>query len=185
MLVPPEPILNGTQRYLNEAEWLLPRVNIILSGLQIRVKGNDYNFNYAWSPASGCPRMVDWINIRNVESTSPHIRCYWLNDEKEGELSTLMASGIDCETTVVLILVNTKDDFEVDTKFLHPNEKYGFPVAVITHSVGQNLKEIFERYDRDVEARMEITSVTTSTNIQANERPKEGEYPQNPKLCCQ
>lgn len=86
-----------------------------------------------------------------------------------------MASSIDCKTTVVLILVNTKDDFEVDDKFLHPNENCGFPVAVITHSVGQKLKEIFKRYDRDVEARMEITSVTTSTNIQANEKPKEGE----------
>jgi len=152
-------------------------------GLQIRVKGGDilnYNFTYAWSPVTECPQKFDWIDIRKDESTSLHIRCYWLSDEREEELSTLMATTIDCASTVALILVNTKNDFEVDAKFLSPNEKCGFPVAVVTHSVGQILREVFKNYDREVQAKMEITSVTT--NIQATEiKPAKPEQPQEPQ----
>lgn len=152
-------------------------------GLQIRVKGGDilnYNFNYAWSPVTERPQTFDWIDIRKDESTSLHIRCYWLSDEREEELSTLMATTIDSASTVALILVNTKNDFEVDAKFLSPNEKCVFPVAVVTHSVGQTLRGVFKNYDREVQAKMEITSVTT--NIQATEiKPAKPEQPQEPQ----
>ena len=159
------------------------------------MKGGDilnYNFTYAWSPVTERPQAFDWIDIRKDESTSLHIRCYWLSDEREEELSTLMATTIDSASTVALILVNTKNDFEVDAKFLSPNEKCGFPVAVVTHSVGQILREVFKNYDREVEAKMEITSVTT--NIRATEiKPAKPEQPQEPQglllmtqatLCC-
>jgi len=128
--------------------------------------------------------MIEWIDIRKDESTSPHIRCYWLSDEKQDELSTLMASTIDSPSTAALILVNTKEDFDVDAKFLPPDEKCGFPVAVVQHTVGKTLSDIFVKYSRDVQARMEITSVTT--NIQAVEiQPSKDEQPQEPQGCCQ
>ena len=79
-----------------------------LSGLQIKVtEVCHYSFTYAWSPVTECPQMIDWISIRKDESASPHIRCYWLRDEKQDELSTLMASIIDSPSTAALIIVNT------------------------------------------------------------------------------
>ena len=147
------------------------------------MKGEDssqYNFAYAWSPVTQRPQKIDWIDIREDESTSPHIRCYWLCEGKEDELSTLMASIIESASTRALILVNTKDDFEVDAKFLHPNEKCGFPVAVIKQTIGQTLRKLFKNYSREVEAKMLITSVTT--NIQAVEIiPNKAEQPQEPQ----
>lgn len=143
-----------------------------------------YSFTYAWSPVTECPQMIDWISIRKDESASPHIRCYWLRDEKQDELSTLMASIIDSPSTAALIIVNTKEDFDVDAKFLPPDEKCGFPVAVVQHTVGKTLSDIFVKHSRDMQARMEITSVTT--NIQAVEiQPSKDQQPQEPQGCCQ
>jgi len=121
-----------------------------------------YNFTYAWSPVTERPQEFDWIDIRKDESKSPHIRCYWLRDGKEEELLTLMGSIIDCGFTAALILVNTKDDFDIDAKFLSPNQECVFPVAVMKNTDGQILREILMKYN-EVEARMKITSVTTST----------------------
>ena len=124
--------------------------------------------------------MIDWIDIRKDESTFPHIRCYWLNDENEEELSILMASILECTSTAALILINTKDDFDIDAKFLPPNQKCGFPVAVVQHTVGKTLSDIFVKHSRDVQARMEITSVTT--NIPAVEiQPSKDEQPHEPQ----
>ena len=159
--------------------------NIIIvtfSGLQIRVKDIfDSSFTYAWSPVTEIPQNIDWIDFREDESTSPHIRCYWLSEGKEDELSALMASIIDNAFTVALILVNTKDDFSVDAKFLPPKEKCGFPVAVVQHTVGQTLREICTKHTREVQARMETTSVTT--NIPAVEilPIKDEQQPQEPQ----
>jgi len=95
-----------------------------------------------------------------------------------------MASTIDSPSTAALILVNTKEDFDVDAKFLPPDEKCGFPVAVVQHTVGKKLSDIFVKHSRDVQARMEITSVTT--NIQAVEiQPSKDQQPQEPQGCCQ
>ena len=101
------------------------------------------------------------------ESTSSHIRCYWLRERKEDELAILMASIIDSASTAALILVNTKDDFDVDAKFLPPNERCGFPVAVVQHTAGQTLRDILMKHN-NVQARIVITP-TVNTNIQAGE----------------
>ena len=120
------------------------------------------SFTYAWSPVTEIPHNIDWIDIREDETTSIHIRCYWLTKGKEDKLSTLMTSIFDNASTAALILVNTKDDFDVDAKFLPPNEKCGFPVAVVQHTVGQTLREIFTKHTREVQARIETTSITTN-----------------------
>ena len=63
-------------------------------------------------------------------------------------------------SNVTLLLVNTKNDHEIDAKFLDPNEKWHFPVAVVTQAVGQTLKYVLEKYERNVEARLEISNQT-------------------------
>jgi len=124
--------------------------------------------------------MIDWIDIRKDESNFPHIRCYWLSDENVGELSILLASIQECTSAAALILVNTKDDFLVDAKFLPLNEKCEYPVAVVHHTVGKTLSDIFVKHGREVQARMEITSVTK--NIPAVEiQPSRDEQVQGPQ----
>ena len=140
----------------------------------------NYNFTYAWLPVTEHPQMIDWIDIRKDESTFPHILCYWLSDENVGELSILMASIQECPSAAALILANTKDDFLVDAKFLPPNEKCEYPVAVVQRTVGKTLSDIFVKHGREVEARMEITSVTK--NIPAVEiQPSKDEQIQEPQ----
>ena len=138
------------------------------AGLQIRVNGELlFNLTYAWSSVTEAPHKIDWIDIRKKESTSPHIRCYWLEHQKEEEIPTLMANILESSSTAALLLVNTKNDFEIETKFISPNEKCGFPVAVVTHEVGQTLNDVLEKHGRDVQAKLEIVSVTK--NVQATE----------------
>ena len=134
------------------------------------------NFDFTWSPVTEVPQMIDWVDIRKYESTSPHIRCYWLDDEKEEEVPALMANVLE-SSTAALLLVNTKDSFEIDSKFLPPNQKCAFPVAVVTHLVGQTLKDILDRYGSEVQARLEIESVTTDIQATEIKQPKQ-ELPQ-------
>ena len=134
------------------------------------------SFTYAWSPwspATEIPQNIDWIDIRKDESTFPHIRCYWLSDEKEEQLTTVMACISDSASTVALILVNTTDGFEVDAKFLHPDEKCGFPVAVVTNTVGKALSDIFMKHNREVQARMKFTSVAENSQAVAIQPAKD------------
>jgi len=150
---------------------------VTFSGFQIRVKDVlFYNFDFTWSPVTEVPQMIDWVEIRKNESTSPHIRCYWLDDEKEEEVPALMADVLE-SSTAALLLVNTKNNFEIESKFLPPNQKCVFPVAVVTNLVGQTLKVVIDRYGSKVQARLEIESVTT--DIQATEiKQPEEELPQ-------
>ena len=113
-------------------------------------------FEYAWSPVTERPRMIEWMDFRKNECTSPHIRLYSLSDDKEEEFSALMDATVDSPYTAALILVNTKDNFEVDAKFLPPNKRCGFPVAVVQHSIGPRLRGMFLKHRRELEARMKI-----------------------------
>ena len=133
------------------------------------------NLTYAWSSVTEAPHKIGWIDIRKIESTSPHIRCYWLDDQKEEEIPTLMSNVLDSPSTAALLLVNTKNHFEIETKFISPNEKCGFPVAVVTHEVGQTLSNVLEKHGRDVQAKLGIVSVTK--NIQATEIKEVQEEP--------
>lgn len=126
-----------------------------------------FNLTYAWSSVTEAPRKIVWKDLRRDESTFPHIRCYWLDDQKEEEIPTLMANILDSPSTKALLLVNTKNHFEIETKFISPNERCGFPVAVVTHEVGQTLNNVLEKHGRDVQAKLETVSVTK--NIQATE----------------
>ena len=150
---------------------------VTFSGLKIRVKdGQSYNFDFTWSPVTEVPQVIDWVEIRKNESTFPHIRCYWLDDEKEEEVPAFMADVLE-SSAAALLLVNTKNSFEIESKFLPPNQKCVFPVAVVTNLVGQTLKDVIDRYGNKVQARLEIESVTKA--IQATEiKQAEEELPQ-------
>lgn len=150
---------------------------VTFSGLQLRVKdGQSYNFDFTWSPVTEVPQVIDWVEIRKNESTFPHIRCYWLDDEKEEEVPAFMADVLE-SSAKALLLVNTKNNFEIESKFLPPNQKCVFPVAVVTNFVGKTLKDVIDRYGNKVHARLEIESVTT--DIQATEiKQPEEELPQ-------
>ena len=129
-----------------------------LTGLQIRVKDQVlFHYTYAWSPVSEFARKTDWLDIRMKESTYPHIRCHWLDDNSEKELPNLMSTILE-SSNVTLLLVNTKNDHEIDAKFLDPNEKWRFPVAVVTRAVGQTLKYVLEKHGRNVQAKLEISN---------------------------
>ena len=149
------------------------------------MKGEDTShssFTYALLPATEIPQNIDWIDFREDESVSPHIRCYWLCEGKEDELSTLMASIIDNAFTVALILVNTKNDFDIDAKFLPPNEKCVFPVAVVQHTAGQTLREILAKHKyRKVQARIETTSIATDIPAVEIQPTKDEQPPQEPQ----
>ena len=126
-----------------------------------------FNLTYAWSSVTEAAQKIGWRDLRRDESTFPHIRCYWLDDQKEEEIPTLMTNILDSPSTAALLLVNTKNHFEIETKFISPNEKCGFPVAVVKHEVGQILNSVLEKHGRDVQAKLEIVSVMKG--IQATE----------------
>ena len=172
------PIVNGNfYNYKKYHENFITVLFVMFSGFQIRVKDElCYKFDFTWAPVTEVPQMIDWVDIRKDESTSPHIRCYWLDNEKEEEVPALMANVLE-SATAALLLVNSKNSFEIESKFLPPNEKYVFPVAVVTNLVGQPLKDVLDKYGSEVQARLEIESVTTDIQVTEIKQPK-GELPQ-------
>lgn len=127
------------------------------------------------SHVTGTLKMTEWLSVRKTESTYPHILCYWLDDGKEGELPTFM-SILDRASTVALILVNNKDNFKIDAKFLCTIEAYEFPVAVVTCSVGQALEDILRKHEREVQARLEMSTVTTNFQDETKQEQPQGFY---------
>ena len=118
--------------------------------------------------------MTDWLSVRKEEATSPHIRCYWLDDGKEEDLPTFM-SAFD-STSNVLLLVNNKDNFKIDSKFLCTIKAYDFPVAVVTRSVGQILEDLLQKHKREVQGRLEMSTVTTNFQEETKQEPPQGFY---------
>ena len=130
-----------------------------------------YHLTYAWSPVSEFVKKTGWLDIRMKESTSPHIRCHWLDDKSEEELPNLLSTILK-SSNVTLMLVNTKNDYEIDAKFLNPNEKWHFPVAVVTQAVGQTLKHVLEEHERDVEARLVIPEIKHEHQQEHQQEPQ-------------
>ena len=118
--------------------------------------------------------MTDWLSVRKEESTSPHIRCYWLDDGKEEELPAFMS--IFNSKSNVLLLVNNKDNFKIDAKFLCTIKAYDFPVAVVTRSVGQILEDLLQKHKREVQGRLEMSTVTTNFQDETKQEPPQGFY---------
>ena len=129
---------------------------------------------YPLSRVTGTLKMTDWLSVRKEESTSPHIRCYWLDDGKEEDLPTFM-SAFD-STSNVLLLVNNKDNFKIDSKFLCTIKAYDFPVAVVTRSVGQILEDLLQKHKREVQGRLEMSTVTTNFQDETKQEPPQGFY---------
>ena len=146
---------------------------VILSGLQIRIK--DEVSTYPLSRVTGTLKMTDWLSVRKEESTSPHIRCYWLDDGKEEDLPTFM-SIFDRNLIVVLLVVNNKDNFKIDAKFLWTIKAYDFPVAVVTRSVGRILEDLLRKHEREVQGRLEMSTVTTNFQDETKQEPPQGFY---------
>ena len=113
--------------------------------------------------------------MRKEESTSRHIRCYWLDDGKEEDLPTFMSDEFDSTSVVVLLLVNNKDNFKIDAKFLCTIEEYEFPVAVVTRSVGQILEDLLQKHEREVQGRLEMSTVTTNFQDETKQEQPQGE----------
>lgn len=147
--------------------------HVILSGLQIRIK--DEVSTYPLSRVTGTLKMTDWLSVRKEESTSRHIRCYWLDDGKEEDLPTFMSDEFDSTSVVVLLLVNNKDNFKIDAKFLCIIEEYEFPVAVVTRSVGQILEDLLQKHKREVQGRLEMSTVTTNFQDETKQEQPQGE----------
>ena len=129
---------------------------------------------YPLSRVTGTLKVTDWLSVRKEESTSPHIRCYWLDDGKEEDLPTFM-SEFDSNSNV-LLLVNNKDNFKIDAKFLCTIEEYHFPVAVVTRSVGQILEDLLQKHKREVQGRLEMSTVTANFQDETKQEPPQGFY---------
>ena len=130
---------------------------------------------YTMSRVTGTLKMTDWLSVRKTESTYPHILCYWLDDGKEEELPTFM-SILDRTTTAALILVYNKDNFKIDAKFLCTIETYELPVAVVTCSVGQTLEDNLRKHEREVQARLGMSTVTTNFQDETKQEQPQGFY---------
>ena len=70
-----------------------------------------------------------------------------------------MVAELDSKATAALILINNKDDYQIESRFLPENEKWEFPIIVIKPGPGKNLMEIIAKHGRNVTAKVEVSSI--------------------------
>ena len=102
---------------------------------------------------------TDWVAISDRAVEQFHIRCYQLTGkERENDIQLLVAK-LDNTATAALIIINNKDDYQIDSRFLPENEKWEFPILVVTSESGKILMETLSKHARNVTAQAAMSSI--------------------------
>lgn len=129
------------------------------TGLQLKLDGQDrpfVSFTYALSPLTDKLAPVDWKLLVTTEDTeSQHIRCHEL--QTGDNLPELVASFQNLYA-VAVVLINTSDDFTLDSTFLAGTQEGSFPVLLLTKTDGMALLNKVEQFEENVFARISVES---------------------------
>ena len=108
------------------------------------------------APFSLSLRSVPWVDFTLGEATYPHVRLHQLKEEDS--LSLFMSVLSSIPATLAVVLVNTRDNFDLAEKFARSDSEQGCPVPmlVVTKEAGREMTRIVAENDRNVEATVEL-----------------------------
>ena len=131
-------------------------------GLVLKIEDEEapLYLTYAWSPTTIRPQPIsDWVAVSNCAVQQLHIRCYQLTGGESVNDIQLLVAKLDSTSAVALILINNKDDYQIDSRFLPENEKWEFPILVVKPGSGGNFTEMIQSHGRKVTAKVEVSSI--------------------------
>ena len=130
----------------------------LTAGLQVRSKGEEtmQSFENLWLPVAQTPCPLNWTPLTKHEVTYSHIRCHWL---QEGEnvhipLNYLLASLDSCASTMALLIINTKNSYNIEASLPPESEMSNFPILIVTSETGKALGSLLDA--GEVEAKIEL-----------------------------
>ena len=129
------------------------------TGLQLKLDSQDLpfaSFTYALSSLTDKLAPVDWkLLVTSGDVESEHIRCYELQD---GDNLPELIADFQEAYAVVVVLINTTDNYILQPSFLSGTQECHFPVLVLTKTDGKALLSKVEHYEGSVFARISIES---------------------------
>ncbi len=127
------------------------------TGLMIKVTDEDEPrlLTYSWADTiSPAPQSIDWLPVSLQEEECDHIRCHQLQPES---LPILMAALDSSTSTKAVIVINTENSYQVDTKHLPEEGKHSVPVLIVTAETGRTILDTIGKHKGKVLAKVNVT----------------------------
>ena len=128
-------------------------------GLKVKLQGEKEPrvcFTYAISPFMDKAINMDWKCISNEDVQSQHIRCHEL---QSGDNVFELFHQFKKAHSKALILINTQNNYSLDSEFVEKIEKGWYPIVVITKDDGAVLTQLIESHVDQVEAKIDTVSM--------------------------
>lgn len=119
-----------------------------------------YDFDYTSAPVSLSLRPVNWVDLTTSEATYPHIRLHELNEDDS--LSFFLSTLASIPATLLVVLINAHDGYELTKKFSSEEQGSPVPMVVVTKKSGKELLRLVEENARSVEARVDLSPAPKS-----------------------
>ena len=96
-------------------------------------------FTYQWCRVTDSAQKMDWITITEQDDCpEEHIHLHQLT--RSTDLQLLMAT-LDDSSAAALLLINTKNSYEIDGRYFPPGEiVWPVPVMVVTADTGKRVR---------------------------------------------
>jgi len=129
-----------------------------IAGLQIRSKGDAtlHSFEFTWAPVAQTTGSLNWTPLTKHEVTYKHIRCHQLQEAESTSLPLkfLLANLDSCASTIALLIINTKNSYDIEASLLPESETSPFPILIVTSETGKALSDLLDA--GEVEAKIEL-----------------------------
>ena len=128
---------------------------ISFAGLQVRVKGDETlrTYKYVWAPVAQTTCHINWTPLTKNEVTCQHIHCHQLQEAMNVHLS-LNDLLISCPSMVALLIINTKNNYNIEDSLPRESEMSPFPILIVTSETGKALSDLLDA--GGVEAKTEL-----------------------------
>ena len=106
---------------------------------------------------------MDWKLLLTEDARRQHIRCHELQD---GDNLRELIASFQKAYAVAVVLINTSDDYILQSSFLSGAQRSYFPVMVLTNSDGIDLLQIMKQYEKAVFGKITTDYVDTLQSLQ-------------------
>lgn len=141
-------------------------------GLQLKLDGHERvfaSFTYALSPLTHKLAPVDWKLLVTEDVESQHIRCHKL---QTGDNLPELIAAFKKAYAVAVVLINTSEDYSMDSSFLTNKQESPLPVLLLKRSDGMTLLNKIDLHKENVLAKISVESfvdpVPRSEGMQQN-----------------
>ena len=146
-------------------------------GLKVKLQGEKEPhvwFTYAFTPFMDEAIKMDWKCIAIEDVQSQHIRCHEL---QPGDNVQELFHRFKKAHSKALVLINTQNNYSVDSEFVKEIERGRYPIIVVTKDDGTALIRLIDAHVDQVEARLDAISMIKNSKEEEYDIVKESEIP--------